>query len=210
MLTESQTNNFGASAPKNPLQSFDAMPPIKSVARIENDGEERVSIMDKEGIRIIGIFFLFGFSAFAKPCPHSFLLMLLTFMLIALIAVITKRSGFLIATPNPSKYEQMKIGLMYAVAIGMNWVLLIHLRDVFIMRKERIDRALCEFLLFDNIMLFVRLFLSFVKYTLSLWSLSSNSDFRIKFAFYSLFKNVCLILSFAVILINIIGIHYDL
>jgi len=131
-------------------------------------------------------------------------------MLTVLIAVITKRSGFLIATANASKCDQMKIGLMHAVVIGISWVFLMHLRDLFIMGKERIDITFCELLLFDNTMLFVRLFLSFVKYTLSLWSLSSNSDFRIKFAFYSLFKNVCFILSFAVILINIIGIHYDL
>jgi hypothetical protein len=120
-------------------------------------------------------------------------------MLTLLIAVITKRSGYLIVTANPSKYDQMKIALMYVFAIGVDWILLLHLQGVYITKKGKVDKTLCELLLFENIMLFVRLSLNFIKYTLSLWSLSSNNDFRIKFASYSLFKNVCLALSFAVI-----------
>eukprot|EP00830_Metopus_es_P001112 TRINITY_DN10975_c0_g1_i1.p1 TRINITY_DN10975_c0_g1~~TRINITY_DN10975_c0_g1_i1.p1 ORF type:complete len:267 (-),score=13.59 TRINITY_DN10975_c0_g1_i1:69-869(-) len=57
---------------------------------------------------------------------------------------------------------------------------------------------LCELLLFEHIMLSMRYCLAFAKYTLSLWCILNNSDFRLRFPWYSAIKNSCLILSFAI------------
>ena len=156
-------------------------------------------MIEKEGFRIAGILFFLGFGYFTQNYIYSTLTIIVTLLFSLLMAIISKRSSYLIVMENPVRNMQAKISLVYAIVICLNISLLIHLRNEYMKTFFKTDRMLCELLIFENIMLVIRFFTNYVKYTLSLWCLYSNKDFRIKFPWYSLVKNICLIIGFIVL-----------
>lgn len=122
------------------------------------------------------------------------------------IAVLGKRSAYLVISANPSKCDQMKVCTVYALSIATAWILVLYLKGIFREQRDKIDRTLCELILFENTMLLARLVFSFLKFTLSIWCLCTNNDFRVKFGSYPLVKNVCLALNFGVVLRTTVGV----
>ncbi len=148
---------------------------------------------------MLGIFFFLTFSYFTQNRLHSSVMVLYTLFAVCLIAILSKRSAYLIVAPNPLPSEQAKVAVVYTIAMGFEWAAILHLKAVYDTKPVKADRMLCELLLFEHIMLMMRFGLGFLKYTLSLWCLLTGNDFRVKFAWYSPLKNSCLVLSFAVL-----------
>jgi hypothetical protein len=85
---------------------------------------------------------------------------------------------------------------MYVLAIGINWILILHLTS----DQVELNKHLIELLLFENVMLLIRFSLSFMKYTLSLWCSCTDNDFRTKFTLFPIIKNSCLVLTIVIML----------
>ena len=121
----------------------------------------------------------------------------------ALATIIVKRSAYLIASGTPSKTQQAKICIVYVIAIFMEWILVKYLIQYSNSNplRCRTDKILFEVLMFEILMLEMRFILGFLKFTLSLWCLYVDVDFRIKFYWFSLMKNIIYFLSFMVIYI---------
>jgi len=123
---------------------------------------------------------------------------LTTYIFIIFIPIVSKRSSFLLATPNNSKGDLLKISFAYALAINIEWFLIIHLREAYLFTESKDYKSLYSMLLLENVMSAIRITVNYLKYTLSLWCNYSNYDFRIKFSRFSFIKNLSLILGFIV------------
>ena len=146
---------------------------------------------------------MFGLCFYVNNSFYFFILTSVTLSLSLLIPIISKRSAYYVASANPLRYELIKIGVIYALAIGITWTLILYL----IYRQIELNEKFIESLLLTNIILIIRFSLSFLKYTLSLWCLYTENDFRIKFALFPLMKNLCIVLSLLIIVIKFFSLY---
>ncbi len=137
-------------------------------------------------------------SYFSPHRLHSVFLVLLTLLAVCLLAILSKRVGYLLAAPNVQRIEHAKMAAIFAGAMALEWTVILHVKANYDQKPVRAEQTLCELLLFEHIMLMMRYTLGLLKYTLSLWCLMTGADFRLRFPWYSPLKNSCLILSFVV------------
>ncbi len=155
-------------------------------------------MLEKEGFRILGISFFMSFAYFSAHRLHSAVLVLYTLLSVGLIAALGKRAAYLLAAPNVKREEQARTALMYVLAMGAEWAVILHIKANYDLHPNKAERMLCELLLFEHIMLMMRYCMAFLKYTLSLWCLLRDLDFRLQFPWFAPLKNSCLVLNFAV------------
>jgi hypothetical protein len=166
------------------------------------------SLLDKEALRLAGMIVFFAF-AYYSPCHlYSSLMICYTIFAVSLITLLSKRVSFLLVAPNTRQQEQFKMAILYAIMICSEWKVILLLRNEFNLFQVKPQKVLIELLLFEHIILFVRYILSFLKYTLLLFCLILNQDFRLTFSWFSTLKHSCTILSFAVRKLFLINIRF--
>eukprot|EP00826_Nyctotherus_ovalis_P011787 TRINITY_DN13070_c0_g4_i1.p3 TRINITY_DN13070_c0_g4~~TRINITY_DN13070_c0_g4_i1.p3 ORF type:complete len:173 (+),score=30.47 TRINITY_DN13070_c0_g4_i1:352-870(+) len=169
--------------------------------------------MEKQWLKMKMLLFSVVFCLFAEDWLHLSALSVVTYTLVALVSVLSKRMKFLLTTPNPSRHELRKISLVYFLAIVIECYLIFYLSKIYetlgsspsshTLSPNKIADEYKKFysiFLFENIMSCILTAFSYLKYTLSLWCYCTGNDFHLKFLWYSSAKYWTLLAGFVVVL----------
>jgi len=173
-------------------------PMLKSIFFGDFQFPEISIFIEKEGLRLIGILVFFIFAYNSGNSAPFFILICYTLISVIIFSIVCKRTAFLLFAPQPQREELIKLVISYCFMITLEWTCILMLKSRFDKGQTGLHKVLYDLLLFEHIMLIMRFILSFLKFTLSLWCIISNSDFRQRFSWLQFVKYFCIILTFAV------------